>query len=242
MGSPPDVANIPDSLWEKVRSNVEARTAAALLLLFVAGSSRMVDEFEYEPDTESTAKRAKDYSTKRAAKLADSLTTTLRDRLDTSARDMRERIDAARKAADKIAKRPSAPDESGGGKGPASRARTDDAGVPRIPTREEIEEELGGVVDDSAKVQGESAGVTETTGANTAGEVDYARQVTKAGGVMTATWRTEGDNNVCPVCKPLNWTDEKDWPEEQRSGPPAHPNCRCFIVWHLVTAPEPSEN
>jgi hypothetical protein len=105
-----------------------------------------------------------------------------------------------------------------------------------------LDAELDSHAKETQATQAERAGVTETTGANTAGERRYADEVTRAGGIMTAMWRTEGDDSVCQICRPLNWSLEKDWSEEFRDGPPAHVNCRCWLEWHLVTAPEPSEN
>lgn len=77
---------------------------------------------------------------------------------------------------------------------------------------------------------------TETTGAISAGEADFAGQVLEMeGDVMFATWQTEEDARVCPVCAPLNDKPQTDWDGDFPTGPPAHPNCRCYLVYELMS-------
>jgi hypothetical protein len=77
-----------------------------------------------------------------------------------------------------------------------------------------------------AEVQSESAATTETTAANSAGEVEFKRHYeAKTGIALLMLWESEGDDRVCKVCRPLNRTPESVWGRQFPSGPPAHPNC-----------------
>lgn len=73
---------------------------------------------------------------------------------------------------------------------------------------------------------------TETTRAISAGE-GWARGIaeTASGIPLLATWHTEDDASVCPVCSRLNDRDEVFWGDQFPSGPPAHPNCRCWLSY-----------
>lgn len=46
-------------------------------------------------------------------------------------------------------------------------------------------------------------------------------------------WRTQQDERVCPICSPLNGTNQRVWGERFPAGPPSHPNCRCFLIYHI---------
>ncbi len=46
-------------------------------------------------------------------------------------------------------------------------------------------------------------------------------------------WHTEEDGKVCPVCRPLNRTPEAIWVGTAPAGPPAHPNCRCWLDYQV---------
>ncbi len=46
-------------------------------------------------------------------------------------------------------------------------------------------------------------------------------------------WHTEQDGLVCPVCRPLNRTLEPVWADAIPAGPPAHPNCRCWLDYQV---------
>lgn len=71
--------------------------------------------------------------------------------------------------------------------------------------------------------------VTETTWAATAG-AEAAIGVT-VGVSLQDRWRTERDARVCPICSPLEKVVRDDWAYRYPSGPPAHPNCRCWIEY-----------
>lgn len=45
----------------------------------------------------------------------------------------------------------------------------------------------------------------------------------------TFVWIPERDSKTCKVCKRMGGTYEEFWSQYFPEGPPAHPNCRCFL-------------
>lgn len=45
----------------------------------------------------------------------------------------------------------------------------------------------------------------------------------------TFVWIPERDSRTCKICKAMGGTYEEFWSAHFPSGPPAHPNCRCFL-------------
>lgn len=77
--------------------------------------------------------------------------------------------------------------------------------------------------------------VTETTAAGTTGEEVGRRDIeTRTATRYEGLWVTAGDDRVCPVCLPLDGLDEPAWRRAQPTGPPIHPNCRCYILWRPI--------
>ena len=75
----------------------------------------------------------------------------------------------------------------------------------------------------------EELAVDNTTAANTAG--GEAATAATVGLSPDDTWFTQGDQRVCPVCGPLHRKKREDWQRFFPSGPPSHPNCRCWIEY-----------
>lgn len=184
LGSPPNVANVPDSLWQQLHADVEDDTRRVIAIMMLLAIRRMNDDksipFILPPSV--AAERAAAFANARAATLADSITSTFQDRLHTvtnaggTAADMRKAM-------------------------------------------REIREE-----------QAKRGGITETTTANSAGELAYADEHEAETGVkLTATWNTERDGHVCEICAPLDGADDEDWRDDFPDGPPAHPSCRCWL-------------
>lgn len=75
----------------------------------------------------------------------------------------------------------------------------------------------------------ETLAITGTTEAQSAGG-DAAMS---AAGLIALgdLWITEKDERVCPVCLPLHNTQRATWQLFQPDGPPAHPRCRCHILY-----------
>lgn len=114
---------------------------------------------------------------------------------------------------------------------------------PALPVQRGVEpsprfsqEEL---LDEITKVFGpsraETIAVTETTAAQHAGG---ERAVSANLGLEEMDlWMTRMDEKVCPICEPMDRMPRSRWTAEYPSGPPAHPNCRCWIDYASVPTP-----
>lgn len=71
---------------------------------------------------------------------------------------------------------------------------------------------------------------TEITRAATAAETALAAVLVVK---PASTWNTAEDERVCEVCGPLNGTGPDVYGAVSLSGPPAHPNCRCWLEWNF---------
>lgn len=82
----------------------------------------------------------------------------------------------------------------------------------------------------------ERTAATETTRGIAAGERSAAgRIVLPPGELLTSYWRTERDSRVCPICTPLDGQPQEVY-GPRVGAPPAHINCRCWLVWKKVSA------
>jgi hypothetical protein len=75
--------------------------------------------------------------------------------------------------------------------------------------------------------------ITETTNAVTIGEATVVETMRELGVGVTARWYTKRDERVCPVCGPLHETGPANWADDFAMGPPAHPRCRCYLLYFL---------
>lgn len=83
-----------------------------------------------------------------------------------------------------------------------------------------------------SEARAEMIAATETTAAASAAEQAAAEEIEQLKGVgLEATWRTEQDASVCPICAPLDGQPSEAWEDQFPGGPPAHPNCRCWLDW-----------
>lgn len=94
------------------------------------------------------------------------------------------------------------------------------------------------VADDVTSIFGptraEGIATTETTVAQSAGgEIAVAGTF---GLSALDTWFTRDDNRVCPICAPLHEVNRDVWAVKFPNGPPAHPRCRCWILYANVPA------
>jgi hypothetical protein len=80
-----------------------------------------------------------------------------------------------------------------------------------------------------SRARAESIAITETTVARQTG----ANQAVRGKESIDDTWRTEADAKVCPICQPLHLTNRNVWAAKFPDGPPAHPRCRCEIVYAI---------
>jgi hypothetical protein len=75
----------------------------------------------------------------------------------------------------------------------------------------------------------ERVAVTSVTTTHSDGELSGAATVRAGGQALIGVWRCEP--KACPKCETLNGTRENRWRLDSQSGPPLHPNCRCWIEW-----------
>ena len=94
-------------------------------------------------------------------------------------------------------------------------------------TREQLEALLQPAFGD---VRASMIAVTEVTRAYSAATRMYENLLEAAGIRMNGYWQTRADELVCPICGPLNNKPEEVWKDAFRDGPPAHVNCRCWVV------------
>lgn len=80
----------------------------------------------------------------------------------------------------------------------------------------------------------EGLAITHTTASRSAGQLTIA---TLLGDDVERDWEwiTEGDGNVCPICRPLNGKLSSVWRLVAPGGPPAHPRCRCDLILRFLT-------
>jgi hypothetical protein len=81
----------------------------------------------------------------------------------------------------------------------------------------------------------ELAAVTEVTRAASEGWERVANDLRSRGVKMVAIWQTLVDERVCPYCGPRH---EKKQGDGWFFLPPAHPKCRCFVNYEVVSATE----
>lgn len=80
-----------------------------------------------------------------------------------------------------------------------------------------------------APSRADTVGVTETTTAVSEAEAE-GQDILEGIGIDTEPrWITQLDERVCPVCGPMHNRPRSRW--GSMGPPPAHPNCRCFLVY-----------
>ena len=79
--------------------------------------------------------------------------------------------------------------------------------------------------------RGETVAITETTTAISLGERDVVDRMEELGVEIDALWITKRDERVCKICGPLHNQPISQWEDDFQVGPPAHPRCRCFLIY-----------
>lgn len=95
-----------------------------------------------------------------------------------------------------------------------------------------------------SRTRADAVAITETTNAISLGESAGRSRVETSGVAnFVRIWWTEDDARVCPICRPLHMTSERVWERQFRSGPPAHPRCRCWLIYEVISRfPSESQN
>ena len=103
---------------------------------------------------------------------------------------------------------------------------------------EDIARQLADHLDTAlAEHRAQRIAVTEITRATSFAEDEVRQRVERRAPVrLQFIWYTQDDERVCPVCGPLHMKGEIAWALRFPSGPPAHPNCRCYKEQSLVPA------
>lgn len=216
LGSPPDASRVPDEFWERVERERRQELLTALLLIWLLSQEQHAGELLPDPVATAVGPALGDvgraWAGKRAEQTARGNTETARERLAMRAKDWEELGDAV--------------------------------------TEEQV---AADVTDAFSPASDAVTAATETTAAVTAATVATVQAGNSQGFRLTTRWNTERDDLVCPVCRPLHKLVPDLWgpvletlvaPGGMRAiesiaangGPPAHPNCRCW----LTTQAEPT--
>lgn len=220
----------PDALdWQAYRKRVEDACIAALLLIYLAGVdgfSQATAQFAVAP-----ASNPQSLDFQRSANAAGSMPagSLAADALEIPAARIQDR---AVVYADQVGKTMAAELMDAMQVKAVDLLRAFKSGE---ITREEFEAMTKSLADPA---RANTIAATETTRANTAAE-QWAQNQQQAQGAkrLTSTWNTERDGRVCPVCAPLHGRTDAGWQSVIPAGPPAHPNCRCFLTYKPFDTP-----
>lgn len=210
LGSPPSAANVPEAFWEKLRSEVEAESVSMMILLFIAAAtqSQMVDGDALRMSQSTAETAAQQYASEQAGKLANAVVQNTREAA-------RQAFDGAELLKPEVVARVN----SGRILGPSRAA---------------------------------SMGTTEATKAVTAGGEAQIARVEREGVDIVRLWQHQTHRppghanamvNPCPICSPLEDRRLETLPpipthetgKTLQDGPPAHPNCDCFIEYRFAS-------
>lgn len=96
--------------------------------------------------------------------------------------------------------------------------------------------------DQTEDIFGETRAIRLASDAVTAGQTAGGEWAVAAMSELSPddTWHTVADEKVCPVCEPLDSLPRSQWEQSVPSGPPAHPMCRCWIVYSSLPVGAPA--
>lgn len=213
LGDPPDPGRVPMSFWQRVEREREEEIAAALMLIYIlAGDSFWQRrQQQYPSDLIAKQQAEKTDNERRDAWQVQGESWAKAKAKETAegyVTHSRERLDRKRIEWEE-------------------RAKADRADQPASPpTKADAREAANDIL---SKRRDESVAVTATTQARAAG----AEIAVKTLQVESADdyWQTEEDGKVCQICAPLNQRRRANWETKFPEGPPAHPGCRCEIIY-----------
>lgn len=250
LGNPPDIANVPPEFWDKMQKETDREVYPLLLLLFSESA-------EYHgwagPDM---GLAAFGYAVQQSGTFADQWATSTRTRLDKGFQKLHGNAETRLRNSTIVENlTPIGVKPTTGGDGNSfpngnvsgetidqhrEQNRTIDRTNPGQYDRkpETIDrDELDDLLEQTfGPHRIETNAIDETTRAQHAGgEAGIEATV----GISTDdVWRTERDERVCPICKPMDGQLRRNWPWRFSDGPPCHPRCRCSIDYALFTPAE----
>jgi hypothetical protein len=240
LGNPPNPANIPIGFWKKVETEKKAEMTSILVLLFMASAEQHADLLlpaDLRPAVqEGIQARAATWGVQRGATFASQYAANSAKSLESAVARLRGGVPDFVIGTVPIYRHP-------GLSFPGQLVTGD---FKSQPTLNQISDELTKIF---GPIRDSGIAATEVTGAATAG-VQGIRDIAGDLGVKTTvTWFTERDGRVCPICRPLHgqfmshWegtlisADAPPWAIDSiraNGGPPAHPNCRCYLETKVV--------
>lgn len=236
MGNPPDLKNVPESLWDEIEQEQKEVMASllAFLLMDVYSETEQIFGMTYSRYT-------------RLSQIADSIPQAATSIAETNATQFStRRVASIRRALEKASVTSSIVT-------PQNVTRRIIRGVSEEPLIKTLASRMG-------PKSAENISISETTSGISAGEkiyVDIARElITKppigVGGIVTPRsgivptiteiWITEKDGFVCPICRPLHKKPREFWDDKFPGGPRAHPRCRCWLIYRVMNAPPGFKN
>ena len=202
------VQDIPQSVWDEIRADMEnEEVAAAVLLAIIIGDEWTTDELKRQQvqGRNFTRRQLQSYAltaARQTQEVAAQTVDTLKQRL-------------GRKIEDSKTVGP-------GGVGELTSQGIDD-------TLEDVfSDERRGTIATDHTTRGLSAG---QLGASARAGGDGAQTTAGQRVQIQMVWVTERDYKVCPRCSPLHDQPEAVWGQvfPNGPGPDAHPNCRCSL-------------
>lgn len=236
MGNPPNVANVPDSLWVELEREQQQATSGYLAGLFLLSSAGiaawLIRNHRYATPPDFVRDEAEKWGEVAASQLASGTIDNTRARLIKAVDEYRQKSEPI-DVDFTVTTQPV-------GLLPAPTARTE---VDPRPAQKEFDDRLESIFGPD---RAERIAKTETTRAQTAGREPVKRSFeTDTGNRMLGIWRhrapKEKGTHPCPLCAPLVGTSETEWGRinpEAAIGPPLHVNCDCVIEEMVITRAE----
>lgn len=208
LGKPPDPSKVPQKFWDEIEEEDKSKWLLLLLPIAIAGAQGAAKIVGLDLDRKSAEALVLPHVERRAAEVARDSTKTTKSQFG----DLIKRLQDAAKGGD------------GASDGPSVRKGHDSAAEEQAG--DDFLDSLDGLF---GPTRNEGQAVSETTGANSLGEISAVDKAREDGKVIRVWWVTAGDAGVCPTCAPLDGQEEDLWIEKYPDGPPLHPRCRCFL-------------
>ncbi len=240
MGTPPDPRNVPEELWRDLEAR--QRRTSYWAMLFIASSTYSVLMREWDdplPDLGVYQPNAPPRTLTYPGVTGPIEVPNVPSLIQGVQREGRGRLDIPEvpRIAEARAKSWAATNAGQLARGMThkTRERLNEA-ARHVNAAEEIIKEIDRSF---GKARAKRAAVTETTRAIVTGEEIAADRVeAELGWHLVRIWQTERDERVCPVCGPLQGKPQSYY-GPRVGAPPAHYQCRCWLVWKRIFAEQP---